>query len=113
MSDFKPEPAILDLVGELDMHHVPAVRAQLDPLVKAKAPRVLIGLGGVTYIDSSGLALFIETLQQVQGYGGQLALFGLRAPVRHIFEIARLDQIFELFPDKSAALGSVEGSVES
>ena len=108
MSDMTSEPTILELVGELDMHRVPAVRAQLDPLVKARTPRVLIGLSDITYIDSSGLALFIEVLQQVHGYGGQLALFGLRAPVRHIFEIARLDQLFKLYPDKSAALGSVE-----
>ena len=94
----------MEIVGELDLHRVPAVREQLEPLIKSKAPRILIGLSGVSYIDSSGLALFIEVLQHVQGYGGQLALFGLRAPVRHIFDIARLDQVFTLFPDKSAAL---------
>ena len=98
------EPSILEIVGELDLHHVPAVRDQLDPLVKARTPRILIGLSEVSYIDSSGLALFIELLQRVQSYGGQLALFGLRAPVRHIFDIARLDQVFTLYPDKSAAL---------
>ena len=103
-----PDPSIVELVGELDLHRVPAVRQQLDPLVKAKSPRLLIGLSEVSYIDSSGLALFIETLQRVQGYGGHLALFGLRAPVRHVFDIARLDQVFKLYPDKSAALGSVE-----
>lgn len=98
------EPSILEIVGELDLHRVPAVREQLEPLIKARPSRILIGLSDVTYIDSSGLALFIEVLQLIQGYGGQLALFGLRAPVRHIFDIARLDQVFTLYPDKSAAL---------
>ena len=33
-------------------------------------------------------------MQRIQAYGGQMALFGIRASVRTVFEIARLDQIF-------------------
>lgn len=99
-----PEPGVLALEGEIDLHESPHVKAQLDPLIAHKLPRIVVDLSGVSYIDSSGLALFIEALQRIQAYGGQLALCGLAASVRTIFEIARLDQIFRIFPDKSAAL---------
>jgi anti-sigma B factor antagonist len=97
-------PRILAIEGELDLNNVPVVREQLASAVASKTQRVLLDLSGLSYIDSSGLALFIESLQRIQAYGGKLALFGLRDSVRSIFEIARLDQVFQLFPDKDTAL---------
>ena len=101
-----PEPGVLALEGEIDLHESPHVKEKLEPLLAHKLPRIVVDLTGVSYIDSSGLALFIEALQRVQGYGGQLALCGLAASVRTIFEIARLDQIFRIFPDKHTAMAA-------
>jgi anti-sigma B factor antagonist len=101
-----PEPGVLALEGEIDLHESPHVKEKLEPLLAHKVPRIVVDLTGVSYIDSSGLALFIEALQRVQAYGGQLALCGLASSVKTIFEIARLDQIFRIFPDKNAALAA-------
>jgi anti-anti-sigma regulatory factor len=42
----------------------------------------------------------------VARYGGKFALSGLQESVRPIFEIARLDQVFRIFPDTASALGT-------
>ncbi len=99
-----PEPGIIALAGEIDLHESPQIKEAMQPLIAQKLPRLLVDMSGVTYIDSSGLALFIEAMQRVQAYGGLFGLFGLRPSVRTIFEIARLDQVFRLFPDRAAAL---------
>lgn len=101
-----PEPGIVALEGEIDLNERPAVQESLWPLLSAKMPKVLVDLSGVSYIDSSGLALFIEAMQRVQSYGGFFGLFGLRPSVRNIFELARLDQVFRIFPDRTAALAA-------
>ena len=99
-----PAPGILELEGEIDLHESPQIKEKIQPLVAAKHPQVLIDLGGVSYIDSSGLALFIEAMQRVQAYGGKFALCSLRPSVKSIFEIARLDQVFKIFPDRDSAM---------
>ncbi len=99
-----PEPGVLALEGEIDLHEAPQVKAKLLPLINAKLHHVVVDLAGVSYIDSSGLALFIEAMQRIQAYGGKFALCGLRPSVRTIFDIARLDQVFRIFPDRQAAL---------
>jgi len=45
-------------------------------------------------------------MQNVQKYGGAFALSSLQGPVRTIFEIARLDQVFRIYPDVNAALAA-------
>ncbi len=78
----------------------------MQPLIDQKLKRILVDMSGVSYIDSSGLALFIEAMQRIQAYGGFFGLYGLRPTVRTIFEIARLDQVFRIFPDRAASLAA-------
>jgi len=100
----QPKTGILALEGDIDLHRSPEVKETLEPLIAQKVPRILLDFSAVTYIDSSGLATMIETLQRIQSYGGKFAMFGLRESVRTVFEIARLDQIFSLFSDEASAL---------
>jgi anti-sigma B factor antagonist len=100
-------PNVLPLEGEIDLHVSPRVAASLDAIISQKPARVVVDLSGVSYIDSSGLAVLIEGMQKVETYGGKFLLAGLHDNVRPIFEIARLDQVFMIFPHVDAALAAV------
>jgi anti-sigma B factor antagonist len=101
-----PQTGILALEGEIDLHRSPQVKESLEPLIAQRVPRILLDSSSVSYIDSSGLATMIETLQRIQGYGGKFALFGLRDSVRGIFEISRLDKIFSIYANEAAAVAA-------
>ena len=103
MSDSSTALGILALEGDIDLYQSPAVKAKLDELIERKMERILVDLSRVNYIDSSGLALFIECLQRIGAYGGKLGLFGLQPTVAHIFEIARLDQVLHIYSDEITA----------
>ena len=100
-------PNVLPLEGEIDLHVAPTVAASLHAIIGTKPQRVVVDLTKVTYIDSSGLAVLIEGMQNVEAYGGKFVLAGLQENVRPIFEIARLDQVFLIFPHVDAALSAV------
>src|SRR5438552_4286156 len=95
----KDRPNVLPLEGEIDLHVSSSVAASLAKLTDKKPRKLVVDLSRVSYIDSSGLAALIEGMQNVDRYGGQFALAGLQETVRTIFEIARLDQVFRIFPD--------------
>jgi anti-sigma B factor antagonist len=95
---------LLKLTGEIDLNEKPNVVAQLDPLIAKKPHSLLIDLTHVSYVDSSGLAIFIDALQRVKKYGGNLVLAGLQENVKLVFEIAKLDQVFKIFPNLEEAL---------
>jgi anti-sigma B factor antagonist len=95
---------VLPLKGEIDLHVSPSVTASLNAMIEKKPKRFVVDLSGVTYIDSAGLAALIEAMQKVEAYGGKFLLAGLQETVCSIFEISRLDQVFQIFPDADAAL---------
>lgn len=99
-------PNVLALEGEIDLHVSPRIAASLNEMIEKRPGRLVVDLTGVTYVDSSGLAVLIEAMQNVEEYGGKFLLAGLHENVRSIFEIARLDQVFLIFPHVDAALAA-------
>lgn len=87
---------VIHISGEVDMSSSPDLRKVLLHEVRQKRPKIIIDLSGVSYIDSSGLATLIECLQGVSKYKGTLIIVGLRPNVRDVFEIAKLDEVFDL-----------------
>jgi anti-sigma B factor antagonist len=68
---------VVALAGEIDMYSSPVLRNKLLSLVKKRHAHLIIDLKDVTYIDSSGIATFVETLKGVLAYGGKLRLAGI------------------------------------
>jgi anti-anti-sigma factor len=97
---------LLSLNGEIDLHVSPHVEQSLAAIIQKRPPHVLVDLSGVTFIDSSGLAVLIRAQQDVQNYGGKLTLAGINADVRSIFELARLDQVFLVDPRDDGMLAA-------
>lgn len=95
---------IMDLSGDVDMHSSPTLRTELLKVVEGGAPAVVINLEAVEFMDSSGLATLVEALQLTRQKQSKLKLINLCNRVRSIFEIARLDTIFEIFESEAEAL---------
>ena len=87
---------ILELEGELDYHSSPELREKLGELTAKQESKILVDLAGVDYMDSSGIATFVEACQKSKRYKGRLILASLTTTVRGVFEIAKLDSIFEI-----------------
>lgn len=95
---------ILRLEGEIDLHVSPRVATNLLALIKDKPEKLVIDLSKVSYIDSSGLAVLIEGMREVEAYCGKLYLVGMQETVRVIFETSRLDQVFRIRRNVADAL---------
>jgi anti-sigma B factor antagonist len=100
----KQQTNVLPLNGEIDLHVSPDVAESLRTMIEQRPNQIVVDLTKVTYLDSSGLAVLIEGMQNVQKYGGRFGLAGVQDDVKHVFDIARLDQVFEIYPDVDAAL---------
>ena len=102
----KKHPNVLPLEGEIDLHVSPTIAAAFAKMLEKKPKTLVVDLSRVSYIDSSGLAALIGAMQNVQEYGGKFAVAGMQESVKHIFDIARLDQVFQIFPTVDEALAA-------
>jgi anti-sigma B factor antagonist len=87
---------VLVVEGSVDIATSPELRGELRVAVESKRPRIVVDLGGVTFVDSSGLATLIEALQGTKAYGGKLCLCCLTSTVLGVFQLANLDNIFSI-----------------
>jgi len=73
-------------------------------MIEKKPQRLVVDLSDVTYIDSAGLAALIGAMQKVEATEANFCSRDCRKPCARFFEISRLDQVFQIFPDADAAL---------
>ncbi len=98
---------ILDITGDIDLAHSPAMRkALLQEIREKKTPKVFLNLEKVRYIDSSGIASLVEGLKASRDQGSRLILYGLSKTVREVMELSRLQKIFEIHDSEAQALAS-------
>ncbi len=102
--DTKDDFARIELTGEIDMGCAMGLRSTLMEIIQQRPTTVMIIMSEVDFMDSSGLATLVEALQACRKYQGHLKLIGLTQRVRNVFEISRLDTIFELFDTEEEAL---------
>jgi anti-sigma B factor antagonist len=96
--------ALFIVQGQVDMHTSPTLRGHLRKALEGRARSVVVDLSGVAFIDSSGLATLIETLQTVSKYGGRLQLVGLSPAVTNLFRLSNLTSIFDIKASRDDAL---------
>ncbi len=88
---------VMALSGEIDMYTSPSLRAEIMALVHKKVTPLFVDFKAVPYIDSSGIATFVEGLKWMMSYGGKLKLIGLVGGVQEIFSFSKLDRVFEIY----------------
>jgi len=82
--------------GNIDISNSPDVKKYFDNAITDKHKEVIINLESADYVDSSGLATLVEILKNVRAHQGKLKLVGLSDKVKGLFEITKLDKLFNI-----------------
>lgn len=90
----RSEGTVIVLAGEIDYNHSHTLLESLNAVVERRPAKLVIDLGNVQHMDSSGLGTLVKIFQQVNAYKGKMALAAMNKRVRNAFEITRLDQFF-------------------
>lgn len=98
---------VVYLSGRMDVHLSAEIETQLNQIIKANPDESLIlDLGKVEYMSSSGLRIFVATMRQLKETGRKLKLCNLTQAVLKVFEVVELMDMFEVYQNLGAALDS-------
>jgi anti-anti-sigma factor len=105
-SSIGPDRCELRLEGELDLWSVERLQAVLQRVTRDNSA-VLVGLQSCEFVDSTGIALFLQVRRQLQDEGGRLVLYGCSDQVQRIFEVAGLTDAGIVFDSRGDALAEL------
>jgi anti-sigma B factor antagonist len=101
------EVIILKLVGDLVASAAEELKTQIAKLIEKKYRFILLDLGRVDFIDSSGLGACIAVNRDLAAKDGLLACSELKENVRKVFRMTRADQKIMIFDAKQDAMGAL------
>jgi anti-sigma B factor antagonist len=94
-------------VDVLDANNSHEFSQDIEPLLTS-FKKVALDLSPLTFIDSTGLAAILSCLTKLSEAGGGLRLFGMKNQVRSLFEVVRMQWIFEMCKDKDEAVSTLK-----
>lgn len=98
---------VIDVAGRITLGEgSSALREALRELVSKGQKKVLLNLGDVSYIDSSGIGELVSGFTTVTNSGGNLKLLNLNKRVKDLLQITKLYTVFEVHEDEAAAIRS-------
>jgi anti-sigma B factor antagonist len=98
---------IVDLSGRITLGEGSVVlRDTIKDLLGKGQKKILLNLGDVSYIDSSGIGELVSAFTSVRNQGGELKLLHLTKKVHDLLQITKLYTVFDVKDDEATAIGS-------
>ncbi len=97
---------ILDLVGDINAAAEPDLDAAYTEAEADKPSAIILNFRGTAYMNSTGVALIVGLLRRAPKMHCRLMVYGLTEHYTELFNITRLSDFIEIFPDEASALAA-------
>ena len=99
--------SVVDVAGRITLGEgSSALRDTLRDMITKNHKKILLNLGDVNYIDSSGIGELVSGFTTVTNSGGQLKLLNLNKRVKDLLQITKLYTVFDVHEDEAGAIRS-------
>ena len=98
---------VVDVSGRITLGEGSAMLREMVKDMTGKGQvKIVLNLGDVTYIDSSGIGELVSGFTTVKNHGGELKLLNLTKKVHDLLQITKLYTVFDVHNDEHSALSS-------
>lgn len=100
--------SVISLDGTLNARSADQVKESFREVAGKGVQQVVLDLGDVPFIDSSGLAALVSGLKTLNEHDGSLKLASLQSQADLLFKLTMFDKVFEIYDDVDSAVESFE-----
>jgi len=98
---------IVDLTGRITLGEGSSVlRDTVKDLAAKGQKKILLNLGDVSYIDSSGIGELVAAFTSVRNQGGEMKLLHLTKKIHDLLQITKLYTVFDVKDDEAEAIAA-------
>ena len=88
---------VISVRGEIDHHSARTIMENIDNTISSTLPmRLVLDLSSVTFMDSSGIAVLLRALRQMDQLGGNLRVVGVPSQPRRVLDAAGIGRLITL-----------------
>ena len=98
---------IIRVRGEIHVSTAPEFTQRLTSAIESGKTAIVLDMSGVEFIDSTGLSVLLNGLRLVTQMHGRMAIVCTNPTVLRLFQITSLDETFDIFEDRQAAIAHV------
>ncbi|WP_433333253.1 STAS domain-containing protein [Spirillospora sp. CA-294931] len=104
------ELTVVKISGEIDVFTSPRLREMLLDIIDSGGHHLVVDLGEVTFLDSTGLGVLVGIYHRLRARDGSMSFMGVNDRVRRVFHVTQLTKIFVLHPTLDDALAAHESA---
>jgi len=110
VGDAAVAPVIIDMSGRITVGEGNLLlREMVGNLVESGKKDIVLNLGDVTYVDSSGLGELVRTHTTIRNLHGELKLVNLSKRVEELLRMTKLSSVFDIYEDEASAIAAFGG----
>jgi anti-sigma B factor antagonist len=102
------EAEVIHMPEKLTMANATEIKNDLNSMLEEGHHRLVLDMAGVNFTDSSGLAVLVALYKGITSVKGRAVLLSPQPSVQSLLELTRLQELFEIFQDPSAAIERVK-----
>lgn len=99
--------AVIEIDGEIDIYTSSDLKDALIQQIDSGTKHIIMDLENVTYIDSSGIGVFISTLATLKKLGGKICIIKITDSVKKVFELTKLTNFFKIYKNEEEAVSGL------
>ncbi len=100
--------AVIRVTGEVDVHTAPELRERVVRLLAVGVVHLIVDLGHVVFLDSTGIGALVGALRRVRAHEGSLMLVTSSDQLLNIFDVTGLGDVFVIYPTLEEAIAASE-----
>ncbi len=100
----KGDVVVIEVEGQLIVGNRQELKQKVLDEAEAGARKILVDFAGAGYIDSSGLGVLVSLAKRLRELGGDLRLANLNDDLQTLFELTKLDSLFQIADTRERAL---------
>ena len=98
---------VLDLSGRITLGEGSVqLREAVRDLISKGSKKILLNMGDVNYIDSSGLGELVSAFTTAKNQGAAVKLLGLNKKVQDVLQLTKLYTVFDIYDDEASGIAS-------
>lgn len=107
-AQLKGTTLVVKITGEFDMIIADEFKKTVDSYLDSRlAKYLLVDLGSVSFIDSSGLGALLGRYKKVESLKGKMVIAGPQRQVRKILEVSGINRVIGIYQDKTSAMSQL------